>query len=718
MCPCSPNDVTITPPSAPSGPSIPGFGIPFALKVDNIFVPPKGFPEDLINIFQSLQLLVPPGVFKPQLSLNFGKDIFDALLSIFDKFMPFLMLYKFFLPALNLVLCILEVICAFPNPEKMIKALIRLFRNCIPEFLNMFPVFALITMIISVLALLLSLIEYVVEQIIKLVDLILTNLAALDNAFNYADAEAILAIANKIGATLCIFQNLFVLFQVFNLIFQVYKELIQKIFSLPPCGDTGPDSCCSSDVCPAIVKTEYTRTSAFFKYLRGLELQDPSAPAPFNELKVVSREESWQLFDSAQEIQQAFSNIYDAYDVNLPYFIKPKFFPTYSSYSAETPPNQAAYTIDLRLFYNPADWGRTGVPRYIRFNDCIMLQMPTNKIKNYDNTNTKFQNGVVKLGGGLGYEDDGTTILYGFDVDGVTPNSDQATLNNFLHKSTITAVTPVYNITDGYTFLGTEYKFKPNIAALVGANLITAGCAPELAINTQFINTVFASDAAIKLQGISNILNNGFPDMQGAQDCINTGLINLRNNLTRGGVAEFQSLATVCLNKLKDDTKKSLLDIIALGFEPCNSTIEITPQIQFTTKKIKVFVDLKDKNSISLCSNLPAEIGDELSKKLKGYTTLGEIDSFVYDGYQLFTSEISSDKTGSGELMVSFENNIFCINTIPADITIPPTRDLQEVPYQFVYAPVGGTKVGEGDTSDGKPRYTASDVSGGNKDNV
>lgn len=719
MSPCSPNDVTINPPNFPSAPAIPGFGIPFALKVNDIFVPPKGFPEDLIDIFQKLQLLVPPGVFKPQLSLNFGKDILDALLSMFDKFMPFLMLYKFFLPVLNLILCILEVICAFPNPEKMINALIRLFRNCIPEFLNIFPVFALITMIISILSLLLNLIQYVIEQILKLVELILKNLEALDNAFNYADADAILSIASKIGASLCIFQNIFVLFQVFNLIFQVFKELVQKIFSLPPCGDTSPDGCCTSDVCPAIVKKEYTRTTGTLKYLNEINFGDFSAPPPFNQLKIIDRPETWQLFDASQEIEQAFSNIYDAYDVNLPFLLKPKFFPTTGSYTSETPPKQSAYNLDLRVFYKPSDWGRTGASRYVRFKDCIMLAMPTNKISNFDKTTESFSKGVVKLGGGLGYEDDGTTVLYGFEPDGTTPSSSQATLNNFLHKPTVETISPVYNPTDGYTFVDMEYTFKPNIPALVSANLITAGCSPELTLNREFINTVFAGDAAIRLQDLSNILNQNFPDIQGAQDCINTGLVNFRNNVTRAGIAEFQALSTVCLDKLKEDTKKSLLDLIALGFDPCNSTLSAEPLLQFTTKTIKVSVDLKDKNSLSICTNLPAEIGEELAKKVKGFVTLGEVGKFTYDGYQLFTAEISSDKTGAGELMAAFDNNILCKNNIPSDITQPPTRDLQQIDYQFVYVPVGGTKVGEGDTSDGKPRYQGSDLSNnGSKDNV
>ena len=165
MSPCSPNDVSIDLPDGPSGPAIPGFGSPFALPVPDISPFPDGFPEDLLDLLDRLQLLIPPGALKPALNPNFGKDVFDAIMKLLDQFMPFLMLYKFFLPILNLIICIIEVLCALMNPFKLIRALKRLFRTCIPEFLNLFPIFALICMIISLLLLLLELILYIISQI-------------------------------------------------------------------------------------------------------------------------------------------------------------------------------------------------------------------------------------------------------------------------------------------------------------------------------------------------------------------------------------------------------------------------------------------------------------------------------------------------------------------------------------------------------------------------
>jgi len=166
-----------------------------------------------------------------------SKNIFDAIISLLDHFLPFLMLYKFFLPILNLIICIIEVICALTNPFKLPGAVKRLFRKCIPAFLNLFPLFALIIMLIALLMLLLALIEYLISQILKIIALLLKNIIALYNAFSNHNTNSILAIAKKIGITLCIFQNLFVLLAIFNIIMDVIRDILSLSFSIPPCDD-------------------------------------------------------------------------------------------------------------------------------------------------------------------------------------------------------------------------------------------------------------------------------------------------------------------------------------------------------------------------------------------------------------------------------------------------------------------------------------------------
>lgn len=707
MSPCSPNDVSIPIPDGPGGSPIPGFGTPFALKLPNVNPFPDGFPEDLLDLLDKLQLLVPPGALKPSLNPNYGKDVFDGIMKLLDQFFPFLMLYKFFLPILNIIICVIEVLCAIPNPFKLIRAIKRLFRRCIPEFLNIFPIFALIIMIISLLLLLLALIEYLIVQIVKFVKIILRNIIALTKAFNDDDDNTVLAMAKKLGSVLCIFQNLFVLFAIFNIIINIIRDMLSLIFSIPPCDDGDPgdaDGCCTPDVCPAIVKGPYTNTTGTFKYLNNVQVQTSLVLSPlFGNFNFPVRPESWQIYDLDQTFLKQFRNIFDAYDVTIS--PKPVFFPTDVTYTAATNPKQAAYTLDLRLYYNPINWGRAGTPRFIRFKKCIMMAVPTTNLVQSDNSIADIYNGVATLGGGLGYEDNGTTILTGFATDGITPIGNQATLENFIHQPAVIGTAPIFSPFDGYTFSNVEYTFTPILETLVGKNLITIGCVPDVALDKNYVNNVIVGDMGIKIQLMGELINSAsFPNPGAAQECMAAAVSALRANLSTEGVAQFQTTVDLCLQKLKDDTHNALGSLIGIGFDPCKSDFSVTPNIQFTSKPIAVTVDLKETNGLPLVSGISPEVAINLAARIKGFPTFGEMDNFVYDGYTSFTSNIRSKFPGSGQLTISFDNNIFCTNTIPTDITIPPTHDLKTLDYQFVYTPAGDAGI------DGKPRRDEGDV--------
>lgn len=722
MCPCTPVDISI--PDGPGGPTIPGFGQPFAGLLPNLNPFPPGFPEDLLGLMNRMQLLIPPGALKSPLNPNYGKDVFDNIIKLLDQFMPFLMLYKFFLPILNIIICIIEVLCALLSPFKLPGAISRLFKRCIPDFLNMFPIFALIIMIISLIVLLLAMIQYIIEQILKFISAILRNIEMLTEAFQESPI-AVLAIAQKLGTLLCIFQNLFVLLALFSVIVQVIREILSLSFSIPPCddGNNSDSGCCTSDVCPVIVKNgDYTRNTGTFKYLNVKATRNSSLPFPFgDQLFITARQESWQLYDVDQSVAQAFRNIIDGSDVpvdkknNPPPFFKNVFFPTDANINAFTVPKQAPYTVDLRMFYNPAAWDRPGVARYIKFTNCIVLSAPSLAVDLYNNTTSPIDTGVFNLMGGLGYEDDGTTVLNAFFPDGTTENAlQQATLQNFIHMPPSVSVNtnPIFSPTDGYQFEDMTYTFKPNTQALLRYNLITLGCMPEVALPRNFINAVYAGDIALKTKLLGDIVNGaGFPDTNATQQCLSLALDALRNNMTVQGVAEFQAAALLCLQKLQNDANRTLGDMIGVGFDPCKSSYSITPPFQFTTKPIVLSVELKERNGIAIASNLSPTVAENIAARLKAHTTFGTVSKFVYDGYQSFTANLTSPTPGNGKVMMSFDNQTFCTN-----VNDPPSHTLQEKAYKFVYAPAGLTipvaPTAVGDISDGtQPRRDEGDQS-------
>lgn len=720
--PCVPSQVSISPSTVPSGPPIPIVGRPFALPLPNTSPFPPNFPEDLLYLFNSYRMLIPPGAIKPSLHPNHSKDIFDSILSMLDRFFPFLMLYKFFLPILNLIICIIEVLCALMNPFALISAINRLFNQCIPAFLNLFPIFALIIMIISLLLLLLALIEYILVQVLKLVNDILRNINALIISFNDADANGVLAIALKLGSLLCVFQNLFVLLSIFNVIIELIRDMLKLAFSIPPCGGSSTsdiNSCCSPLTCPSIVQSDYTNNTGIFKYLPQAGVQTGTIPF-FGTTTLDLRTESWQIYDPQQTQAQAFTNIYDAYDITgvNP---KPVFFPTDANYNATTSPSQAAYTIDLRLYYNPIIWGRFGLPRYIRFTNCIVLAVPTTNLTIYNNTSVIESNGVISLAGGSGFEDDGTTVLTGFAEDGVTSISARATLENFIHTQPLFIENPISDIlhpTDGYTFTDITYTFKPNMPVLLSKQLTTLGCEPSVALNRAFINTVMYGNIGTQTVALNGLLNSSaFPDPNATQQCLMAALSALRTNLSTEGVTTFQATVAACLGELQDNTNSALGSMVGIGFNACQSILIRDPAIQFTSQTITVTVTLNENNGLPLTQGLPVSVGNNIALRITPYVTFGNITNFSYDGYQSFTAQISSTMPGKGQIMVGFDNQILCTNTLPADPAQSPTHTLQTLDYQFVYTPNSGVvplpPVGDdGGVSIGLPRRDMGDTSG------
>lgn len=716
MAPCDPNDLSINVPNGPAGPGIPGFGTPFAPPLPDFdSLLPDGFPEDLLQLLDDLQLILPPGIIKPALNPNFGKDVFDGIMKLLDQFFPFLMLYKFFLPILDLIICIIEVLCAIANPFKLIRKLKRLFRTCLPAFLSLFPVFALIVMLLSLLFLIIALIEYIIEKILEIIALLLANILGLIEAFQLADEVGILAIVKKLSEILCAFQNLFVLFAIFKTIIDIIKEILKLFFKIPPCddGDNGDsDKCCTPEICPSFIKNNEeivssTGTLQYFNRVgRDANLTSvlPGLPAGF--LVNNTRNESWQFYDPQAAI--AFYSITAAPD--LPAGFNTVFFPTDANYTATTPSDQVPYTVDLRLFYDTTKWNgpNIGASRFVRVNNCIVLQAPTQNLVNYDNSTSNIPSGVFNIQGGQVFED-----------DGITPISNLS-LNTLFHMTDEISTSPITLLpTDGQTLTNVQYTWHIQHEVLLSKGLITLGCIPSVGLDRTFTNTVFGGNAGANFSILNDIVNglNGhtFPDIGAAQEGLAAALTALRGNISVEGVNTFQATTNAVLNKLQNDTLSAIHDLVGVGFDQYKSTFTISPSIQFTTQPISVQVALNESNGQSLTTGMPASAAAALSGQIVPLPTFGQVDNFVYDGAKFFNANLTSDTAGSGTIRMSFDGKIFSQVITPTDITQSPSIEELVIPYAFVFSPkpgaLEGSTVGTGDT-DGKPRYDETDVSG------
>jgi hypothetical protein len=706
--PCAPVSASVPPGIALP---IPGFGLPSAPSLPSFNIPiPSGLPEDLLKLFNDLQMLIPPGTLKGVLPASYGRNVIDEILKLLDGFMPYLMSYTSLLAVIQLIICIIEIICAIPNPFKLISAIQRLFRVCLPPVLNLIPYFSTIIMIISLLLLLLALIEFLIAEILRLIELILRNIQVLERAAGMADTPSITAALNKLGLVICSFQNLLVLLALFEIIFDIIKRLLSIVTGAPPCSENNgnPQQCCTPDVCPSFIRnnTSITGSTGTFQYYNRVAVDAnlisvlPNLPSAFGKLLGNTRNESWQLYDSSATIQNAFINITNAFD--LPPGITAVFFPTDANYTASTPISQVPYTIDLRFFYNPATpWGRSDPlgARFIRVNSCIVQFAPTTNLDNFDNSTTTVPNGVLELVGGLAFEDDNTTPIM---IDGA-----QGTLGSFIHlPDEVVLFNPQLSPTDGYRFSDVQYTLHISHPVLLSKALITLGCVPSVGFDRTFINTAFGTTNPALLNSIvANI-----PSPAGAQACIGSAISALQANVNTQSVADFQATTTACLDNFRAGIANSLTDLINLGFDPNQSTFTLTPATQFTTEGILVKVSLNDRNGLPLTANMPADIAAGLALNLKAQLTFGEISRFIYDGASFFTANITSATAGSGTLQMQYNHQQFVTITIPTNLSQTPSIANQVQNFVFVYSPVPSV-VGtpEGDTR-GEPVRDAGDV--------
>lgn len=690
--PCDPSQNTINPPVIPGIP-IPGFGIPIApiqIPFPNLSLP-TGLIPDLGALVSSLSLLFPSSTFIPTID-NFTKVIFDLIANLLTQIAPFLSFYNFIMALLNLIMCIIEIICALTNPIKLIKAIIHLFKECLPPFMLLFPWLALIAIIIALLLLILALIEYLIATILAIILEIIRNIKILASGLSFQDATSTLAAIQKLAELMCLIQNIMAILAALGAIMAIIQALTLFGGSLA-CDDS---SCCSPDVCPPFIKNSPVNgitgqmtyssqveadTASIFAGVSGLPSNFDASV--FNIPQI--RTERWQLVDAGFN-QYPFSSIVSPTVDPLTLNVTDKFWPEGISFNAKTPKNKACYTCDIRVQVNPSVFGIPDTKtRYFRVIDCIVVREPYIGLLDYQEILTMINfTGTLNIEGGLVFEDDGKTP---YMVNGI-----QATLNTFIHKPSQTTVSAPQN--DLIVFNNIEYSLKPGYGALMGYQLITVGCIPDVRIEKAVFNAVLASEdiraVFLKLQPVpagKKVPSIGIlPNVQGAQDCVLNSLSDFRKNVTLETAALFQANIEICLGDLRDQTLAAICGAIIAAVSQFKSTATLSTDVEFTTRPIKVNVLLKDPIGTNVGINIPLTCIPQVESRLKGEVTFGEVSSFKYDGASSFNAFVSSKNSGSGILNIMFDGKLFS-TFVPGTTDNVPSKIIENtLAYTFIDA--------------------------------
>lgn len=690
---CNPNSNQLNPPILGPAPNL-GFGpmfAPFNVPFPDISIP-EGIPDDILGLLQDIYALIPGGKLVPNADDTF-RNVLDAVASIMNQLGPYLSIYNFFQALLNMIMCIIDVLCSLTVRAPF--ALRRLFKRCLPDFLNLFPPFALIAMILALILLLLALIEYLIQLILAYVRDIIANLAILAEAAQFDSEQDVLAGVQKIASLLCLIEQAFALLIAFQAIFEIIQALA-GMGNRFACfrGGSNDSGCCPDEYCPPFIAENENGLFGTMGRLiyHNTILQDTSGFGSFNLPPI--RESRWQFVDDQSGLEFTFGNIITPINGNI-------YWPTPLEYNKDSSLKKVPYALDMRLFLNPETFGHNAVngdfsgARNFRIKDVVVSSQPYFGVLNYNNstiTGGNFGNnaGTLPLTGGLVYEDDGITPVF--------VNGRQASLDTFIVKSPVSFM-PISE--DGHEIVNISYNLRFNHDYLYSQQIITLGCMPEVAHEADTLNSQINVGSVIERIG-------SLPDFQGTLDCLNQSLNKFRDDVSIENAAIFEGEITGCLNDLKNQSQNTYKNSLIAGVSVSESDVELEPEIQFVDNVIKLKVTLKDPGGSIISFNVPGDIQSDISSMISVIPTLGNVSDFEFDGNNSFIADLISDKPGDGNLQVYF-NGVSFNSIINRDSDELDTA-IEDRVFNYKFVGTSFTTAGEDNV---KERRDESDVSSG-----
>lgn len=701
-------------------PSLPGIGIPFAPITVSApgFDLPEGIPESILDLISNLSVNW-PGFLQVSPNLdNLANNVLTALSSLFNQIAPFLGLYNFFIALLNIVLCIIEVLCALPNPYSTIRAVIRLIKTCLPQFLNLFPWIALLAMILSLLLLLLALISYIIARILAFIEDLLRNINVLVEGLSFSDAEATAAAIFKIGSLLCLIENLVSILGGLAAIIAII-ETLANIAGRTVCsggrGQGNDSQCCTDDVCPPFIienpdgivgskgKLVYHKPVRNTTFLPGFDFS--------------AREERWQFYndDIEQEVNSQFRQIITSqkgpsnfYGFNDDFLYGDIFWPESQVFEKDSTLRRTPYVVDLLLEnYDPGIFISSddlGERDFIIRNTIVHIK-PYIGITQYNNSRTvpdfdgytiANNTGTLRLVGGTVYEIDSDGYEHEYLING-----NAASLENFISQNTVATIP---DNDDTVTIPNITFNLKINHAALVYYDLIVYGCIPSIRQEVDIANIV-NGDVSALIERVGSV----FPDVNKTVNCLNQSVSKLRSDISFDSVQNFQSDSLTCLDELREETENIYCKIFLESVDPFQSDFTLNPDVQFINSIIEVQINLRDRNGIVITNSMPDGCAESVAEKLKVNATFGKVSEVEYVD-EKFIAKIESDQGGTGEVTVSFQDNILSRKLNSDTLEQPTSIENLVKEYNFVGIRARSSQVTE---PDDVPFRDSGDVSRG-----
>jgi len=662
----------------------PNLPVQFALPSDG------GQPITYAELLRQLSCVCTAGAqikpsTEPSAAINLGDIIADhaRLLTALTS------AYGIIAVVMKMISCIIDVLCAIPNPFAIIAAMIRLFGTCLPEFILIFPQLAIPAHILCLIKILVAIIRYITEVIVPIIEDIIQNVQRLIDGIENGNADAVAAVAFKITQLLKELRNILQILAALEALLLMVKALLAAGTG-PPCAGSG-GSCvgCADDQCPEALQqftidgTDGSLVVFFgsdgFSY--SLRFSSASAKEDFQEIRSFfpsidygEIEESripYLLTLTDDDISFAVTSIDSGGTLNLFRVPNPQLSDGYLSSvvaSATYPFTTPLVDPDVRFGTDTETFSSSNVNDYLELFD---------------------QNSADS-------EDNSITARIAQVYDGYSVRLSRADGGSWSASATLD---PAAHVTwrivpqAPSSGAGKGFSLEINHAELLRHSLISAGCHPSISAQATATQDRFPFLDETELPDLpdSLLVEDGQPNaLTDAIACIETIApadvdtdFVLDNYAT---IAQDAAQVAVCLDStlgaLQDDLEDYAKQIYARIFSPEQSLLEVDRNVQFVGGEIVATLTPVDIYGNNLADDVPAgTIEAVIASTFGSVSAVEEIldDDGVPTGE--YVARITSSVTGSGQISASVAD----IDVADFDDTLdPPALVKRELDIEFV----------------------------------
>ena len=623
----------------------PNIKIQFPLPDDGMI--PVTYPEFLDKINCSC-----PGgaIISPSPLPSATKNLGDIIASQAQYLSYFTSAYGMVTVVIRMMACIIDVICSLMNPFSVIFAIIRLFGTCLPQFILIFPQFAIPAIIICILKIVLAIVEYVLEVIVPIINDIISNITSLVNAFNKRNADAQQAIAFKIVSLIKELQNIIGILSALGALWQMVKALMDLGIAIPCGGSGGSCSGCGDDQCPSTLKqTEINGTDGVMIVLYGetafdFQLRFFSSLKQTDFLTIKNFFPKGFDFNSVtQESDVPYTLTVDANTymitgvdsggtANISY-IQPEF--EYDGYLSSVYSGGPISDPYVRFATDTYTFSSSYVGKYIEIED------------ERGGTYAESNNGVWEI----------SSVYDAYNIL-VDRGSDSWNVYNTLDPNAYIKwrVKPSVPSSGGNKI----FKLEINHAELIRHDLIGLGCHPAVQATMQGFNNRFPDASNLTLPILPDldlvITNANYCISSFIPASVDSQWVLDNYGQIASNITGVDTCLTGILNGFKNDMVNYVKDIYSKVIDRENSIFSASPMIQLIGSYSNISVIPLDKNGGRLSLGLPPGTID-----VNIETDNGELSSVVevLDAYGAttgeFTAKITNDQSVISSLMATID---------------------------------------------------------------